>query len=108
MLAMMFSPAFVRSLPGFLKWARDVSFIGLLSEMAMYLEFQTVDTVFEDAMITTDFVLETYGVNVRSDEDFLGAAWVLVGTWVVARVIAYLAVKYLHTGRSIGDLCAEG
>jgi hypothetical protein len=107
MLAMMFSPAFMRVCPKWLEWARNISFIGKLSEMTMYLEFKDVHEVFE-GQVSAEEVYELYSVGVRSDEDFWWAAWILFATWVVARVIAYLSVKFLHTGQSISEVLSQG
>jgi hypothetical protein len=107
MLAMMLSPAFVRKPPAFLDWAADVSFIGVLSQMTMYLEFQDVGELFNGAL-SADDVYEMYSIRIRSDDDLWWGVCLLLATWVLARVVGFLGVKFLHTGRTFAEILADG
>merc|ERR1711991_424968 len=42
MMSMMLGTGFVREVPSFLDWARDISVMGIVADMAMYLEFKDV------------------------------------------------------------------
>jgi len=100
MVAMMTSTAFVRQVPSWLQWMRDISVMGLLADLAMYLEFRGARA----EVGVGDDILRDYGVLTRSDGDAFHSIGVLVIIIGVTRVATFLAVKFLHTGRSS---CAE-
>ena len=100
MIAMMASTAFVRQVPSWLQWMRDISVMGLLADLAMYLEFRDARP---EVGVGQD-ILSDYGVLTRSDGDALHAVCVVLIIMGIASVGTFLAVKFLHTGRSS---CAE-
>jgi len=110
MLAMMTSTTFVRQVPGWLGWMKEVSMMGLLADLAMYLEFRDFDTAdFAWQYAWPDQsgreqVLDKYAVSIKTSQDAVNAVLVLVAILGVARLITFLAVKFMHTGRSS---CAE-
>jgi ABC-type multidrug transport system ATPase subunit len=100
MFAMMTSSTFVREVPGWIKWMRDISMMGLLADSAMYWEFRD----FKPEVGTTEELLDNFAILVKSDEDVMSAMLILLIIFLVARLITFLAVKFMHTGRSS---CAE-
>lgn len=96
MVAMMTSTSFVRQVPSWLQWMRDISVMGLLADLAMYLEFRDARA----EVGAGEEILSEYGVLTRSDGDALHAVFVLLVIMGIARTGTFLAVKFLHTGRS--------
>ena len=70
MMSMMLGTGFVRETPLWLKWARDISVMGVCADLGMYLEFKDIPP---EKFDTTDSeIYEEYGVLIRSDEQFWG------------------------------------
>jgi ABC-type multidrug transport system ATPase subunit len=99
MLSMVMSTGFVREPPKFLEWLREISTMGITADLAMYFEFQDIDEKFG----TPDQIYESYAVRVKSDDDMVSAFVTLLIIYVVARLITFLAVKFLHTGRDVRE-----
>eukprot|EP00419_Tripos_fusus_P050598 CAMPEP_0172836296 /NCGR_PEP_ID=MMETSP1075-20121228/26393_1 /TAXON_ID=2916 /ORGANISM="Ceratium fusus, Strain PA161109" /LENGTH=125 /DNA_ID=CAMNT_0013679507 /DNA_START=1 /DNA_END=378 /DNA_ORIENTATION=- len=99
MFSMVMSGGFVRQVPGWLVWLREVSVMGLLADMAMYLEFRDVDK----DIASSGEVFDQYGVRIRSDGDFLRSLWILLAIYLICRFLNYPAVKFLHTGRTFTE-----
>ena len=74
MIAMMASTAFVRQVPSWLQWMRDISVMGLLADLAMYLEFRDARP---EVGVGQD-ILSDYGVLTRSNGDALHAICVVL------------------------------
>lgn len=103
MLSMVMSTGFTRQVPDFLLWMREISVMGLVADLAIYFEFKDVDPYFG----TPEHVLADYGARIRSDDDVATAMYILLAIYLVARVIAFAAVKYIHTGRSCSENTAD-
>lgn len=103
MMSMMNSTGFVREVPSFLMWMREISFMGICADLALYMEFRDVDPVFG----TPESVLASVGAKIRSDDDVRSVVWILVCVYLVARVFTFLAVKFCHTGRSFREDLAD-
>jgi ABC-type multidrug transport system ATPase subunit len=103
MMSMMTSTGFVRVVPSWLKWMRDTSFMGLIGDICMYLEFKDIDPKYG----TPEQVYKDYGVQIESEDDIMLAVSILLATFVIARLLTYLAVKFLHTGRSFKENLAD-
>merc|ERR1719277_1747047 len=91
MLTMMMSSGFVREVPGFLEWMREISVMGLLADLCMYYEFHNVDSKYG----TADEIFDKYAVKIKDEEGVVSAMMIMLAIYVVARVIAFLAVKFL-------------
>jgi len=102
-LSMMTSSSFVREVPGWLEWMRQVSTMGLLSDIGMYLEFKDVDPKYGGP----EDIYEAYGVQIENKDDVSLAVLILLMTFIVARLLTYLAVKFLFTGRSFKENLAD-
>jgi ABC-type multidrug transport system ATPase subunit len=103
MLAMLMSSGFIREVPSFLLWMREVSIMGLVGDLAMYFEFKDVDPLYG----TPEDVYKAYGVRIRSDDDMNLAIFILLTIYVICRILCFLAVKFMHTGRSCGENFAD-
>jgi ABC-type multidrug transport system permease subunit len=99
-LTMMTSSSFVRQVPGWLTWMRDISVMGLLADTAMYWEFRNYST----DEYSGDQVLASAAVRIRSDAEVMEAMLSVLVVLLAARLTTLIAVKFLHTGRSS---CAE-
>lgn len=62
MMSMMLGTGFVREVPSWLEWARDISIMGVTADLAMYLEFKDVkakygtkEEIFEVKITTFSF-----------------------------------------------------
>lgn len=106
MMSMMMSTGFVREVPKWLLWAREISVMGLLADIALYLEFKDLDDKFL-ALGTPEEILQHYGVRVKNDSDMWYALLTLFAILVACRLITYLAVKFMHTGRSWKENCRD-
>jgi len=103
MLSMVLSTGFVREVPSWLQWGRDISVMGINGDIAMYFEFRNIDAEFG----TTESVFTSFGVQIKNEE-LLGRAMLInLGIYLVARAITYLAIKFLHTGRSFRENLAD-
>jgi len=69
----------------------------------MYLEFKDIDPKFG----APEDVYEAYGVQIESEDDVMLAFLILMITYIIARLLTYLAVKFLHTGRSFKENLAD-
>jgi ABC-type multidrug transport system ATPase subunit len=100
MLSMVMSSAFVREVPSWLVWMREVSVMGLLADMAVYMEFKdsTAETYGE-----AQALFENYAIRLRDDDDVASAAWTLFAIWLISRILCWFAVKFMHTGRSFKE-----
>jgi len=99
MLSMVMTTGFVRDVPDFLDWLRQISVMGILADLAMYYEFKDIDPKYG----TSDEVLSEYAVRVRDSDDCAVAFLILLAIYVFARVVTYAAVKFMHTGRSFAE-----
>jgi len=99
MMTMMLSSGFVREVPIFLEWAREISLMGLLADIGLYLEFRDVDASFG----TPSQVWASFGARITSEDEMSSALWILFATYVFCRIVTYLAVKFLYTGRSFAE-----
>jgi hypothetical protein len=100
MLAMMTSTSFVRQVPSWMEWMKGISVMGLLADVASYWEFRNASP----SLGNGEQVLEEYNIRIQSADDVLEAIAVLVAILLAARLVTFLGVKFLHTGRSS---CAE-
>lgn len=99
MMSMMLGTGFVREVPTFLQWARDISVMGVVADMGMYLEFRDVPAKYG----TAAEIFEEYGVLITSEADLWGGVGMLFWTLVVCRILCYLFVKFLYTGRTFAE-----
>jgi len=105
MTSMILTTGFVREVPSWLSWARDISILGINGDIAMYLEFHDFDSQFVGE--SSDQVFLEYGGLIKNNDEFLRAMGINAGVYVVARFVTYLAVKFLHTGRHFMDNLAD-
>jgi len=103
MFTMMLSSGFVRVVPGWMTWARDISIMGLLGDLCLYYEFADLDPAYG----TTDQVLSAAAVRIKSEEDVVSALLIMLGIFLVARFLTFLAVKFMYTGRSFAEDMAD-
>mmetsp|Transcript_1677 Transcript_1677/g.3417 ORF Transcript_1677/g.3417 Transcript_1677/m.3417 type:complete len:151 (-) Transcript_1677:164-616(-) len=103
MLTMMTSTGFVREVPGWLKWMREISVMGLLGDVCMYLEFKDIDPKYG----TPQEIYKEYGILIDKDDDILRVFWILLVIYIIARLITYSAVKFMYTGRSFSENMAD-
>jgi len=92
MTTMMCSTGFLREVPSWLMWLREISVMGLLADIGLYMEFRTADTASD--------IFSEFGGMVKDDAELRKAILVTAGIFVVCRFAAYLSVKFLHTGRT--------
>lgn len=103
MMSMMLGTGFVREVPSWLGWARDISIMGIVADMAMYLEFKDVDPKYG----TAADIFEEYGVLVRNEADLVAASMTLFYILLVCRILCYFAVKFAFTGRTYAEDWAD-
>merc|ERR1719271_585902 len=84
-LSMVMTSGFVREVPEWLQWAREVSMMGLLSDIATYFEFRDIDAEYG----TPEEVFSAYGLQIRDHDALWRAVYVLIAIYVCARVIGY-------------------
>ena len=99
MMSMMLGTGFVREVPSFFDWARDISLMGICSDLVMYLEFKNVDSKYG----TAESIFSEYGVLIRNEEQFWNGVAVLFYVFLVCRALCYLGVKFLFTGRTFAE-----
>lgn len=99
MMSMMLGTGFVREVPSFLSWARDISVMGVLADIAMYLEFKDVPAKYG----TPQSIYEEYGVRINSDSDLDTGVMVLLVIFLICRVFCYVFVKFMFTGRTVAE-----
>ena len=96
MMSMMLGTGFVRETPTWLGWARDISVMGICSDLAMYLEFKNVDAKYG----TSEEIFAEYGVLITNDSQLWDGVLILFIILLVCRILCYLCVKFMYTGRS--------
>merc|ERR1719329_1796271 len=102
MMSMILSSVFVRETPVWLEWARELSIMGLLGDICSYLEFRDVEGLKIEGIDSLEDISAQFGLLVTTEEDMKGACWTLMVIYLIARVIAFLGVKFLYTGKSFG------
>ena len=100
MMSMMLGTGFVREVPSWLSWARDISVMGIVADMAMYLEFKDVPDNFDT---TTEEIFKEYGVLIENKQEMWEGAQTLFWIFVVSRILCFIFVKFLFTGRSFWE-----
>lgn len=103
MMSMILSSAFVREAPVWLEWAREISVMGLLGDICTYLEFKDVGSMDIEGIDSIEEMAAATGLLLTSEEDVMRAIWILLCIFLVARVITFLAVKFLYTGKSFRE-----
>jgi len=103
MMSMILSSVFVRETPVWLEWARELSIMGLLGDICSYLEFRDVEGLKIEGIDSLEDISAQFGLLVTTEEDMKGACWTLMVIYLIARVIAFLGVKFLYTGKSFGE-----
>eukprot|EP00617_Octactis_speculum_P008703 CAMPEP_0185797952 /NCGR_PEP_ID=MMETSP1174-20130828/161886_1 /TAXON_ID=35687 /ORGANISM="Dictyocha speculum, Strain CCMP1381" /LENGTH=214 /DNA_ID=CAMNT_0028493417 /DNA_START=113 /DNA_END=754 /DNA_ORIENTATION=- len=66
MLSMMLGSGFVREVPSWLNWCREISLMGIMADLVMYLEFKDIPAKYG----TSHDIFKDYGMLIRSDDDF--------------------------------------
>jgi ABC-type multidrug transport system ATPase subunit len=100
MMSMMLGSGFVREVPSFLQWARDVSVMGVAADMALYLEFKNVANNDKISGMSSSDIYSQYGIRIQNDDELWDGALTMFYILIVARILAYLAVKFMFTGRT--------
>mmetsp|Transcript_39146 Transcript_39146/g.51209 ORF Transcript_39146/g.51209 Transcript_39146/m.51209 type:complete len:100 (+) Transcript_39146:2-301(+) len=95
----MLGTGFVREVPSWLEWARDISIMGVTADLAMYLEFKDVNAKYG----TKEEIFEEYGVLITNQDQFVDGMLVLFYILLVTRILCYLAVKFMWTGRTFEE-----
>jgi ABC-type multidrug transport system ATPase subunit len=103
MMSMMLGTGFVREVPEFFDWARDISIMGICADLAMYLEFKDVDPKYG----TAEEIFRDYGVLIRNERQFWNGVAVLFYVFLVCRALCYVCVKFLFTGRTTAEDWAD-
>lgn len=103
MMSMMLGTGFVREVPSFFDWARDISVMGICADLVMYLEFRDVDSKYG----TSDEIFDDYGVLIKNERQFWNGVAVLFYIFLVCRVLCYVSVKFLFTGRTMAEDWAD-
>ena len=98
MLSMLLGTGFVREVPSWLGWARDISMMGIAADVSMYLEFKDINNWRNT--LTADGIFTEYGVQITNDQQFLEGLTILFVILGGLRVLCFLFVKFLFTGRS--------
>jgi hypothetical protein len=99
MMSMMLSSAFVREVPFFLEWAREISLMGLLGDVCSYLEFKHLAV----EGVSLEKIAAQYGILNKSQEDANAALLILLYILLAARLLTFLAVKFMHTGQTFSE-----
>lgn len=99
MFSMMLGSGFVREAPSFLKWARDISIMGIAADIANYLEFRNAPAKYGPAHT----IYSDYGILITSDAEMWAGVLVLFYIYLIARLLCYLAVKFCYTGRTLAE-----
>eukprot|EP00933_Yihiella_yeosuensis_P072957 TRINITY_DN8150_c3_g1_i1.p1 TRINITY_DN8150_c3_g1~~TRINITY_DN8150_c3_g1_i1.p1 ORF type:complete len:659 (+),score=96.58 TRINITY_DN8150_c3_g1_i1:111-1979(+) len=102
-MSMMMSTTFVRVVPDWLDWMREISVIGLFGDLAIYLEFKELPSSYGQP----EAVLRQYNAQIRDDDAMMSALWILLAIFLVSRFFTFLAVKFLFTGRSMKENLAN-
>lgn len=99
MMSMMLGTGFVRETPYFLKWARNISVMGITSDLAMYREFKDVPSKYGDAQS----IYKQYGVLITDEAQQWNGVLTLFYIWLVTRCLCFLGVKFCFTGRTFAE-----
>jgi hypothetical protein len=99
MMSMMLGTGFVREVPSFLTWARKISIMGLVADLVMYLEFREIPAKFG----TPASVFDQYGVQITNETEMWAAVATLLYILIFCRILCYLCVKFMYTGRSFAE-----
>jgi len=91
MFSMMVSGAFVRVLPSWLSWSRNISIVSLLGDIGMYLEFKPENAA-AGAL-----------ASVVSEDEAGQAVIKLCIFFIVCRLLTYVAIKFLHTSQTFQE-----
>ena len=74
--------------------------MGIVADMAMYLEFKDVPDNFDT---TTEEIFKEYGVLIENKQEMWEGAQTLFWIFVVSRILCFVFVKFLFTGRSFWE-----
>ena len=99
MMSMMLGTGFVRETPYFLKWARNISVMGITSDLAMYREFKQVPAKYGDAQS----IYKQYGVLITNETQQWDGVLILFYIWLITRFLCFLGVKFCFTGRTFAE-----
>ncbi len=99
MMSMMLGTGFVRETPYFLKWARNISIMGITSDLAMYREFKDVPAKYGDA----ETIYSDYGVLITNENEQWNGVLTLFYIWLISRFLCFLGVKFCFTGRTFAE-----
>lgn len=97
MMSMMLGSGFVREVPNWLQWARDVSIMGIAADLALYLEFNDVDPKYG---MTSQEIYNQFGIQIQNDDEMWNGVLILFYILLVCRLLCYLSVKFMYTGRT--------
>ena len=103
MMSMMLGTGFVREVPSWLGWARSISVMGLTADLAMYLEFKDVDPKYG----TAAEIFAQYGVRITNDTQMWEGVLTLLQILIVCRILCFIAVKFMFTGRTFEEDLAD-
>lgn len=103
MMSMMLGTGFVREVPDWLTWARDISIMGICSDLAMYLEFKDIAANYG----TPEEIFGNYGVRITNEDEFTNGCLVLLYILIICRVLCFIGVKFAFTGRSFQEDLAD-
>ena len=99
MMSMMLGTGFVRETPSYLKWARNISVMGITSDLAMYREFKHVPAKYGDAQS----IYSEYGVLITNEKEQWNGVLILLYIWLISRFLCFLGVKFCFTGRTFAE-----
>ena len=99
MMSMMLGTGFVRETPYFLKWARNISVMGITSDLAMYREFKHVPAKYGDA----ETIYRQYGVLITNESEQWNGVLTLFFIWLISHFLCFLGVKFCFTGRTFQE-----
>ena len=103
MMSMMLGSGFVREPPSWLVWARDISIMGITADLAIYLEFKDAAAKYgEPSQIFKD-----YGVRITDNDELIAGCLTLLYILIICRVLCFLGVKFVFTGRSFSEDLAD-
>ena len=99
MMSMMLGTGFVRETPSYLKWARNISVMGITSDLAMYREFKHVPEKYGNAQS----IYSEYGVLITNEKQQWNGVLILLYIWLISRFLCFLGVKFCFTGRTLAE-----
>ena len=103
MMSMMLGTGFVREVPSFFDWARDISVMGICSDLVMYLEFKDLDPKYGKPQE----VFAEYGVLITNEDEFWAGVLNLFWILIICRILCFVAVKFMFTGRTLAEDWAD-